>query len=152
MCDFADFISPHPPDTWPSLLQLTHLILPSGKKLKIIEYIAAKWRAVGIHFNFDSTGHTLDIIAASNPSDPIACCTYMMKLWLEGKGRQPASWATLVKILRDAELHVLADDVEQLVPVNGGEGYRVGDTGEYISIPCHIYIVYILYIYSHGKI
>ena len=80
--------------------------------------------------NFDPTGYTIDTIAASNPLKPVACCTDMMKEWLGGRGRQPATWATLVKILRNAEFIVLADDVEHLVPslvVDGeeeGEGER----------------------------
>ena len=57
----------------------------------------------------------------------------MMKTWLNGKGKQPATWANLVKILRNAEFSVLADDVEKLVPsivggdlgISGGEGNDV---------------------------
>ena len=66
--------------------------------------------------NFDPTGYTINTIAASNPLKPVACCTDMMMKWLGGRGRQPATWATLVKILRNAQFTVLADDVEQLVP------------------------------------
>ena len=126
-----------PPDTRPTLLQLTHLDTPSGKKVEIITHIAAKWRKVGIHFNFDPTGHTIDLIDERRRSDPEACCTDMMKEWLGGRGRQPTTWATLVEILRNVEFNVLADDVEQLVPSlvregereEGGEGEGQGTRG-----------------------
>ena len=72
--------------------------------------------------NFDPTGYTINTIAASNPLKPVACCTDMMMEWLGGRGRQPATWATLVKILRNVEFTVLANDVEQLVPSLGREG------------------------------
>ena len=58
----------------------------------------------------------------------------MMKTWLNGKGKQPATWANLVKILRNAEFSVLADDVEKLVAsivggdlgIGGGERNDIG--------------------------
>ena len=49
----------------------------------------------------------------------------MMKEWLRGSGRQPANWATLVAVLRNAGFSELAGQVEQLVPTltdGGGEG------------------------------
>ena len=117
-----------PPDTRPTLLQLTHLVTHFGKKVEIIKYIAPEWKTVAIHMNFDPTGYTINIIAASNPLNPVACCTDMIMEWLGGKGRQPATWATLVKVLRNAEFTVLADDVEQLVPslVREREGEEEG--------------------------
>ena len=123
MChSLSHAIPTFPPDTRPTLLQLTHLVTLSGKKVEIIKHIAPEWKTVGIHMNFDPTGYTIDTIAASNPLKPVACCTDMMKEWLGGRGRQPATWATLVKILRNAEFSVLADDMEQLVPSLVREG------------------------------
>ena len=92
--------------------------------MEIIESIAAKWKTVGIHMDFDPTGHTINLIGARHPLDPEACCTEMMQKWLGGRGRQPANWATLVRVLRDAEFSVLAGELEQVVPtlVEGGRG------------------------------
>ena len=72
--------------------------------------------------DFDPTGHTIDLIGADHPLDHVACCTEMMQKWVGGRGRQPANWATLVRVLRDAEFSVLAGGVEQLVltPAEGG--------------------------------
>ena len=57
-----------------------------------------------------------------------------MKEWLRGSGRQPANWATLVAVLRNAGFSELAGQVEQLVPTltDGGRGgNRIEST-----IPC----------------
>ena len=127
----APHFSLHISDTQPTLLQLTHLVTPSGKTMEIIKSIAAKWRTVGIHMDFDPTGHTIDLIGADHPLDHVACCTEIMQKWLGGRGRQPANWATLVRVLRDAEFSVLAGGVEQLVltPAEGGrEGGGVDGT------------------------
>ena len=102
-------------DTRPTLLQLTHLVTPSGKTMEIIKSIAAQWRTVGIHMDFDPTGHTVNLIGANHPSNHVACCTDMMMEWLGGRGRQPVNWATLVRVLKNAGFSVLAGDVEQLV-------------------------------------
>ena len=122
---YASLLSPT--DTRPTLLQLTHLVTPSGKTVRIIKSIAAQWKTVGIHMDFDPTGHTIDLIGADHPLNHVACCTEMMQKWLGGSGRQqPANWATLVRVLKNAGFSSLAGDVEQLVPTltveGGGEG------------------------------
>ena len=119
-------------DTRPTLLQLTHLVTPSGKTMEIIKSIAAQWRTVGIHMDFDPTGHTIDLIGADHPLNHVACCTEMMQKWLGGRGRQPANWATLVRVLKNAGFSVLAGDVEQVVPTLT-EGGREGGNGEELT-------------------
>ena len=118
-----------PPDTQPTLMQLVYMVAPSGKRVRIIRNIAAKWEIVGIHFNFDPTGYTIDLINSRNSSKPLLCCTDMMRMWLRGNGRQPATWATLVNVLRNAEFNVLADEMEQLVSTHGGKGHFIWGGG-----------------------
>ena len=118
------------PDTQPTLQQLTYMVAPSGTELRIIKNITDKWKEVGILFNFDPTGYTIDLIDVhhdidehhvGHPSRHMACCTDMMKLWLRGMGRQPATWATLVEVLRNAEFTLLANEVAMAIE-GGGEG------------------------------
>ena len=116
-------------DKEPTLLQLTLLKSPSGKKLEIIRNIAPDWRQFGIHFDFDTAGHTLGLIASKHRDDPINCCTEMMGMWLKGRGRQPATWATLIDLLKNAEMNSLAQELETMVFELQGEGgsERVGE-------------------------
>ena len=97
-------------------MQLTLLKISTGKKIEIINTIAPKWKAFGIHFDFDEQGHTLDRIDNNHPNDATAGCTAMMKKWLEGEGRQPATWATLIELLKDAKYNDLAHQLEEVVP------------------------------------
>ena len=128
LCGFSQFLS-SPflfPDSRPTLHQLTKMTTPTGKT---IEIIAADWHdRVGIHLNFDPTGRTLALIRACYPSDPEACCTDMMKEWLEGRGRWPVYWATLVRVLKEGEFSVLVEDVELVV--TGGGSEKKGRKGE----------------------
>ena len=109
-------------------MQLTLLKSPSGKRVEIIKAIAPDWSRFGIHFDFDETGQTLKCIAKEHPFNPIDCCTQMMREWLEGRGRQPATWATLIDLLKDAEMNDLAQQVEEIVAVRtlqqGGTTWR----------------------------
>ena len=116
-------------DQRPTLQQLMLLRSPSGKRVKIIQAIAAGWRHLGISLYFDETGRTLDRIAHEHPFDPEACCTAMLREWLEGRGRQPATWATLIDLLKDADMTSLAQQLERmLLPVRdeGKAGEEVG--------------------------
>ena len=112
-------------------MQLTYMVAPSGKEVRIIKNVSAKWKKVGTLFNFDPTGYTVDLIDSRHPSDPEAGCTDMMKVWLGGRGRQPATWATLVEVLKNAEFNTLADEVEQLV---GKSGRKRQEDGERVSV------------------
>ena len=44
--------------------------------------------------------------------DPVEIVTAIYKEWISGTGRQPATWQTLVGVLREIEQNSLADDIE----------------------------------------
>ena len=108
------------------------MVTPSGKEVEIIRSISDKWMTVGVHFNFDSYGHMISLIDVHHPSDPEACCAEMLGKWVGGKGRQPASWVTLVEVLRNAKFITLADEVKRLVsmPTEMEGKEKVGKTVE----------------------
>ena len=37
----------------------------------------------------------------------------ILQRWLEGMGKHPTTWATLIKVLRDVDLSQLANDIEK---------------------------------------
>ena len=39
----------------------------------------------------------------------------ILERWISGKGQGPLTWDTLVKCLRDTELNVLADEIEEVL-------------------------------------
>ena len=60
-------------------------------------------------------GDTVEVIEDNNNRKSEECCWRMLNRWINGEGDQPASWEMLVEALRDAELGVLADELEQLL-------------------------------------
>ena len=89
-------------------------ITSSGKKVKIIESVATKWRDFGALLDFDPTGNRLNIIAQTEKERPEECCQSMFQYWLEGHG-VPASWRKLIHILEDCRLEVLAAEAKEAV-------------------------------------
>ena len=95
--------------------------------MEVISTIAAKWKKFGIFLDFDETGQTLDCIAKDHPLDVEECCTAMMREWLQGRGRQPATWATLIDLLKDAKINVLAQQLEMMFKVSTTTDMKEGE-------------------------
>ena len=102
-----------PSDAKPTIRQLCVLKYKSGKKIDIKTRLAADWKKFGYFLEFDDDGQALDLIEKEcGRSDPVACYQQMMRKWMRGSGEQPASWRTLVRLLREFEGNTLAQDIE----------------------------------------
>ena len=60
----------------------------------------------------DKMGNKVNSIVKSKHYIPVDITVEILKQWLQGKGRKPVTWQTLVKCLRDTNLNVLADNIE----------------------------------------
>lgn len=96
--------------TAPRLAQLTVWRPASTNKIEIIKTISPKWQEIGDLLDFDGMGQTIEQIRA-NENRVECCCRAMFKHWLEGNGRQPATWAILIEILEDCNFVNLATDI-----------------------------------------
>ena len=83
-----------------------------GKKVKIIESVAVHWKNFGALLDFDPMGNRLEIIAVTERERPEECCRSMFQYWLDGNG-VPATWSTLIDILKNCRLSVLAAEVKE---------------------------------------
>ena len=89
----------------PELLKFT---CADNKTINIIKEIGNEYKWFGISLLQDSSGQSVKNIKSKH-SDPSQINTEILEEWLAGKGKQPVTWATLVQVLRDTELHTLAD-------------------------------------------
>ena len=71
--------------------------------------VASKWDKVALRLHF--CGHDISRIERDHSKSVRACQTMFME-WLEGKGRKPITWDTLIKALGEAELSQVANDLE----------------------------------------
>lgn len=93
----------------PVLHQLD-LIESKDKTLKMIDQSAAKWEKLAIRLHFEN--HDVSRIRKDHHLQSVDACRTALMEWLDGKGRQPTTWGTLIKALVEAEMAELAGDLE----------------------------------------
>ena len=76
----------------------------------MIDTSAAIWDKVALRLHFK--GHDITRIQRDCHYQTGPACQTVFSEWLEGKGRQPASWDTLIKALREAGLSDIVSDLE----------------------------------------
>ena len=74
--------------------------------------IGTKYVQFGTFLLVDSTGSRIETMAHKHLNDAERINTEILKEWLTGRGKQPVTWATLIEVLRDIELSILADEIE----------------------------------------
>ena len=84
----------------------------SGGVVNILERIAVKCHNLGICLLKDDTGAITSNIEAQYRPDQTRISEAILQRWLEGTGRKPQSWATLVTVLKEIDLAVLANEIE----------------------------------------
>ena len=91
------------------LLRQLHRVSSAEGTVKIKEGVAAEWKELAIQLDFQPG--TIKIIRKDNDSCEDAFDDLMSR-WLEGAGRQPVSWGTLLLALKEANFKTLASDVK----------------------------------------
>ena len=104
-------------DEMPELHQLQDLRRDSVV-VNIIRAIAPSWEKFALYLMMDR--NMIDIWKR----DAYQVEDAAMKLfghWLDGNGRQPISWKTLIQALRENDLPIIATDVEEILTGHSGE-------------------------------
>ena len=83
--------------------------------IRIIDRVAAKWKAVALHLYFED--HCIEVIEMDCHDQSVPACRTMFTRWLEGNGRRPTTWRTLIRALKEANLSTLAEELENMFPV-----------------------------------
>ena len=60
----------------------------------------------------DTNGNIVKGIVKASNENPVDITVEILRQWLEGKGKLPVTWQTLIKCLRDAKLIVAAHSIE----------------------------------------
>lgn len=78
----------------------------------IVAEIQNHYEHFGIQLLEDSNGIRIKGIEKSNRGDLVGITVEILRQWLQGKGRTPATWQTFVECLRKSGLNVPADYIE----------------------------------------
>ena len=103
---FLSFLTFFQPDSRPSLPVLLTFPVENGA-MNIAQQIGTAYDTFGILLLNDKNGVIVDGIVHHGGNINLA----ILKKWLQGQGKKPVTWKTLVEVLRDAQLTVLADEV-----------------------------------------
>ena len=81
-------------------------------KVSVIRKTACVWERVATRLHFES--HDISRIT-KNKCQAEDACHSMFAEWLEGKGRTPTTWETVLQALNEAEQGELAKDLEDVL-------------------------------------
>ena len=82
------------------------------KRINIPQEISTKYPQFGILLLEDTNGTKIRNIEYKHRGDAEQINLEILEEWINGRGRQPVSWATLTEVLQDVELSELASDIE----------------------------------------
>ena len=100
----------------PKLHQLDYLE-GNGKNVKLIDTAAAVWDKVALRLHFE--GRDIARIARDHHQQSVSAATTVFIEWLDGKGRQPPSWAVLIQALKETELFLdVVNDLECILGIS----------------------------------
>ena len=80
--------------------------------MNVIDKTAYAWEKVATRLHFE--GHDISRIRRNERQAEDACRT-MFAEWLEGKGRSPTTWCTVLQALNEARQGELAKDLEEVL-------------------------------------
>ena len=95
----------------PTLPLLQYFPTQSGN-VNVLERIAVRSHSLGIRLLKDNTGAITSNIETQYRLDQTRISGAILQRWLEGTGRWPQSWATLVTVLQEIGLSVLAKEID----------------------------------------
>ena len=99
-------------DAKPTLVALIRFHMVDGT-VNLAENIGAKYHDFGVLLLEDNDGSTISAIELKQGGNPADINRRIFQLWLQGKGKQPKTWATLIAVLRDIEMNELAKNMEE---------------------------------------
>ena len=96
----------------PKLHQLEFLE-GNGRTVRVIKEVATTWEEVGLSLHFEASD--ISRIERDNHQQSVQASRVVFSEWLEGRGRQPTTWGTLIKALKEAGLQTVANDLERIL-------------------------------------
>ena len=82
------------------------------RMINIAEKISTKYHDFGLLLLDDHNGNRVRNMELKHREDPERINKEILREWVTGRGKQPVSWKTLIKVLRDIELCTLASEIE----------------------------------------
>ena len=95
-----------------ALPQLIRFKTRSGS-INVLEQIGTHYWELGVLLLDDTTGEVTQTIIEHHHLDATKINLQIFQKWIQGKGKLPVEWSTLVEVLKDIGLVQLANEIEQ---------------------------------------
>lgn len=82
-------------------------------KVNLAEKIGVKYGEFGVLLLDDTDGSKISAIENELGRNASGINRRIFQLWLQGKGKQPITWATLIAVLQDIDMNLLAKSIEE---------------------------------------
>ena len=97
----------------PTLREFIGFPMESGR-VNLAQKIGTRYEDFGIFLLKDDGGDCTDAIVRELDKRAEDINKRIFRLWVKGEGLQPVSWATLVGVLQNTGLNMLARDIEHV--------------------------------------
>ena len=94
----------------PTLLELVRF-RGQKRRINIPQEISVDYKLLGILLLEDDNGTKTQAITEHRRGNPENINMDILQEWVQGKGKQPVTWDTLVDVLKDIHLVTLADEI-----------------------------------------
>jgi len=82
------------------------------RRINVPQEVSTKYTLFGILLLEDTNGNRVRNMEHKHRGDVEQINMEILQEWVNGRGKQPVSWATLTAVLRDVGLSVLARDID----------------------------------------
>ena len=97
----------------PSLPNFLDFKTSSGSSISIAEQIGTLHENFGILLLEDHTSAITTAIATQHQNNAVAINLDILTRWIQGQGKKPVTWSTLIGVLKDIGLRVLAQTFQE---------------------------------------
>lgn len=104
-------------DEMPQLHQLQRLCRDSVV-VNVIREVAPSWETFALYLMME---RNMINIWKTDTNQVEDAARKLFGHWLDGNGRQPISWKTLIQALRENDLPIIATEVEEILTGHSGE-------------------------------
>ena len=95
----------------PSIHTLLHYDTRDGY-INIPQYIGIKYQEFGIML-LETDYSYIEVLERQYMKDAVQINSRILQDWLNGKGKQPKTWATLIEVLQSIELSTVANIIKK---------------------------------------
>ena len=125
----------------PTLPELLNLKTSSGSTVNIVEEIGTHYTPLGILLLNDHTGAITSALVSEHRLNVDEINLDILTRWLQGQGKQPVTWSTLIDVLRDVGLSVLARLIQDTV-TSSAQPFGETVTCDILSVMVHHLLIF----------